>query len=162
MVNSHTILISPFPRITLFSYLLSENFLPCNYITTMHSSAFFRTSKPAIRVVTAAQNPLFLRSIFTKSNASDENPTVFGSGFVIAASTIALYYISSSSHHISYADSGQDIGKKSTFLFGGNIYIFFFHFPKIFHFFTFTVLIFFFFDFQIHTGKKFSSSMRNG
>ncbi|XP_015065539.1 calcium uptake protein, mitochondrial-like [Solanum pennellii] len=84
----------------------------------MHSSAFFRTSKPAIRVFTAAQNPLFLRSIFTKSNASDENPTIFGSGFVIAASTIALYYISSSSHHISYADSGQEIGKKSTFLFG--------------------------------------------
>lgn len=87
----------------------------------MHSWAFFRTSKPAIRVL-AAQNPLFLRSIFTKSNASNEyktNPTLLGSGLIIAASTIALYYISSSSHHISYADSGEDPGKKSTFLFGG-------------------------------------------
>ncbi|XP_049382629.1 calcium uptake protein, mitochondrial-like [Solanum stenotomum] len=84
----------------------------------MHSSAFFRTFKPAIRVLAAPQNPLFLRSICTKSNASNENPSLFGSGLIIAASTIALYYISSSSHHISYADSGQDLGKKSTFLFG--------------------------------------------
>ncbi|PHT48033.1 hypothetical protein CQW23_12241 [Capsicum baccatum] len=89
----------------------------------MHSWVFSRSSRPAVRVL-AAQNPIFIRSIFTKSNGSSDykrNPTILGSGFVIAASTLALYYISSSSHQICFADSGtrkEDLGKKSTFLFG--------------------------------------------
>ncbi|XP_059279741.1 calcium uptake protein, mitochondrial-like [Lycium ferocissimum] len=98
----------------------------------MHSWAFFRTSKPAIRVL-AAQNSVFIRSIFTKSNdfrsASNEYKSrrtlvesFLGSGLIIAASTLALYYnISSSSEHICYADSAsrnEDPGKKSKFLFG--------------------------------------------
>lgn len=97
----------------------------------MHSWGFFRTCKPVIRVL-ASQNPLFLRSIFSKSNASNEyrtNSTLLGSGLIIAASTIALYYISSSPHHICYADSqtkNEDPGKKSTFLFGGNSLFFIF------------------------------------
>ncbi|KAJ8550237.1 hypothetical protein K7X08_035723 [Anisodus acutangulus] len=98
----------------------------------MHSWARFRTSKPAIGLL-AAQNPVFLRSIFTKSNnvcsAFNEykrNTTLveslLGSGLIIAASTLALYYnISSSSHHICYADSGsrnEEPGNNSSFLFG--------------------------------------------
>ncbi|CAN4103273.1 unnamed protein product [Withania somnifera] len=77
---------------------------------------FFRTCKPAIRVL-AAQKLVFVHSIFTKSNGSNEfkkNRTVLDSGLIVAASTLAFYYISPSSHHTCYAVDE----KKSTFLFG--------------------------------------------